>query len=77
MLYGPLILYSLRAVIVVSEDDTCEFDKKPLHEKTNFTSFSSFSFFYIPIFVIGKNLGAEAATPAASVPMPMQFYAVF
>ena len=65
-------LNSLRAIIAVSEDDTFEFDKKPLHEKTNFTPFSSFSFFYMPIFMIGKNIGAAAATPT-----PMQFYAVF
>ena len=41
--------------------------KKTLHEKINFTSFFSFSFFYIPIFMIGKNIGAAAATP---VPTP-------
>ena len=28
-------------------------------------------------FMIGKNIGAAAATPAAPVPTPMQFYAVF
>ena len=27
--------------------------------------------------MIGKNIGAAAATPAAPVPTPMQFYAVF
>ena len=43
---SPLILYSLQAIIAVSEDDTCEFDKKPLHEKTNFTSF-----FFIFVFL--------------------------
>ena len=74
---SPLILYPLRAIIAVSEDDTCEFDKKALHEKTNFTSFFSFSFFYIPMFMIGKNIGAAAATPATPLPTPMQIYAVF
>ena len=38
---------------------------------------SFFVFFYIPIFMIGKKIGAAAATPAAPVPTPMQFYAVF
>ena len=67
----------MRAIITVSEDDTCEFDKKTLHEKTNLTSFFNFRFFYIPIFMIGKKIGAAAATTAAPVPTPMQFYAVF
>ena len=44
---------------------------KPLHEKTNFSSFFfHFPFFffyiYIPIFMIGKNIGR-----AAPVPTPM------
>ena len=36
----------MQAIIAVSEDDTCESDKKPLHEKTNFTSF-----FFIFVFL--------------------------
>ena len=42
----PLILYPLRAIIAVSEDDTCV----PLHEKTNFSSFFFiFVFLYIGV----------------------------
>ena len=45
--------------------------------KQTLRSFFHFRFFYIPIFMIGKITGAAAATPAAPVPPPMQFYAVF
>ena len=68
----------MQAIIAVSEDDTCEFDQKTFaRENKLYVLFFSFSFFYIPIFMIGKNIGAAAATPAARVPTPMQFYAVF
>ena len=51
--------------------------KKRCMRKQTLRPFFHVRFFYIPIFMIGKNFGAAAATPAASVPTPMQFYAVF
>ena len=58
---SPLILYPLWAIIAVSEDDTCEFDKNRCMRKQNFRPFFILVFFYIPIFMIGKNIGAAAA----------------
>ena len=54
---------------MVSEDDTWNL-AKPLHKKTNLSSFflSIFIFLYIPIFMISKNIGAVAAAP---IPTPM------
>ena len=72
---SPLILYPLRAIIAVSEDDACEFDKKRCMRIQTFRPF--FHFFNIPKFMVGKNIWAAAATPAAPIPTPMQFYAVF
>ena len=46
--------------------------KKRCMRKQTLRPFFSFSFFYILIFMIGKNIGAAAATPAAPVPTPMQ-----
>ena len=42
---SPLILYPPRAIITVSEDDTCEFDKNRCMRKQTFRPFFSFSFF--------------------------------
>ena len=50
--------------MAVSEDDTCEFDKNRCMRKQTFRPFFHFRFFYIPIFMIGKNIGTAAATPA-------------
>ena len=69
---SPLILYPLRAIIAISEEDTCEFDKNRCMRKQTFRTFFHFRLFYIPIFMIGKNIGAATATPAAPVPL-MQF----
>ena len=44
--------------------------------KQTLRPFFIFVFLYTD-FMIGKNIGAAAATPAAPVPTPMQFYAVF
>ena len=50
--------------------------KKRCMRKQTLRPFFHF-FFYIPIFMIGKEIGAASATTAAPVPTPMQFTAVF
>ena len=62
---SPLILYPLRALIAVSEDDTCDL-AKPLNEKTNV----SFFFCSFPFFDIYRCLWAAKILGWRPPPLP-------